>query len=386
MANVTDPLIKSVQGSDPQNLMEYITRQKIYDSRFWKEECFGLTAADVMERAAKSLTSIGGTFSGMGKPTKFLSLTLKLLQLQPDKNVIQTFLEQNHFKYLKVLGAFYLRLTGRPQDIYEMLDPLYADYSKLKYRDVNEWKLIHVDEFIDELLTKPICCGIAMPRLPIRKTLQEDGYLEEGPRLTALHDVLIEAGGIKEYLKMKVDQEVRKQVGRQTDATNLSDRVGNNYCESAISLWENRYGKLRMNKKNDVVRDSSENSETAMNAVLSGGNKGRKTNLDTDDALMDGTNSSITNGTEERNGKRKTNPDDTLVLEKRKTKKKKKKEKYGTLFKPSATDRSKDNISKRSKDERPNEVECKSNRPADQNSDEYWNDLRSLLGMNPLKK
>eukprot|EP00536_Pseudo-nitzschia_multiseries_P006108 jgi/Psemu1/156909/gw1.126.95.1 len=168
MANVTDPLIKSVQGTDPQNLMEYITRQKIYDSRFWKEECFGLTAADVMERAAKSLACIGGTFSGMGKPTKFLALTLKLLQLQPDLELVRTFLEQTHFKYLRALGAFYLRLTGRPQDIYEMLDPLYSDYSKLRYRGVNEWKLLHVDEFIEELLTQPFCCGIAMPRLPAR--------------------------------------------------------------------------------------------------------------------------------------------------------------------------------------------------------------------------
>ncbi|OEU22210.1 PRP38-domain-containing protein, partial [Fragilariopsis cylindrus CCMP1102] len=173
MANVTDPVIRSLQGSDPQNLMEYITRQKIYDSRFWKEECFGLTATDVIERAAKSLSCVGGTFGGVGRPTKFLSLTLKLLQLQPSIDIVQAFIEQNDFKYLKALGCFYLRLTGRPQEIYEMLEPFYADYSKLKYRDVNEWKLIHMDEFIDELLTKQFCCGIAMPRLPARVTLQD---------------------------------------------------------------------------------------------------------------------------------------------------------------------------------------------------------------------
>ena len=28
MANVTDPLARSVHGKDPQNLIEYITRQK----------------------------------------------------------------------------------------------------------------------------------------------------------------------------------------------------------------------------------------------------------------------------------------------------------------------------------------------------------------------
>jgi len=381
MANVTDPLIKSVQGSDPQNLMEYITRQKIYDSRFWKEECFGLTAADVMERAAKSLTCVGGTYSGMGKPTRFLSLTLKLLQLQPDESVVQAFLEQNHFKYLKVLGAFYIRLTGRPQDIYEKLDPLYADCSKLKYRDVNEWKLIHVDEFIDELLTKSICCGIAMPRLPIRETLQEAGYLEEGPRQTALHDALIEAGGIKEFLRMKVDQEVRKQVGPPTEATNLSDHVGNNTCDSAISLWERQYGKLRINKTKEDVRDNSENSEIATNAVVDGGGKGREMHPDMDNILVNGPGSNTVNEIEDGKRKRTNLANDSFLTEKKKTKKKKKNsEKYGTLFKPSAVDR------KRSKDDRPDGMDSKINKPAAQNSDEYWNDLRTSLGMNPLKK
>lgn len=379
MANVTDPLIKSVQGSDPQNLMEYITRQKIYDSRFWKEECFGLTAADVLERAAKSLTCVGGTFSGMGKPTKFLSLTLKLLQLQPDKSVIQTFLEQNHFKYLKVLGAFYLRLTGRPQDIYEKLDPLYADYSKLKYRDVNEWKLIHVDEFVDELLTKSICCGIAMPRLPARETLQEAGYLEEGPRVTELHDSLIEAGGLKEYLKLKVDQEVREQIEQPSDANRLSNNVGNDCYDSAISLWETRYGLLKMNKKKDDVTISSERSGTAMDTVVGLVNEGKETNLHTDIEIEVGSTTNIEDRNREGKRKRKNSADDKFV--KKKKKEKKKSEKYGTLFKASAVNRSKD----RSKDERSNEIQNK-DKSMDENSDEYWNNLRSSLGMNALKK
>ena len=47
MANVTDPLAKAIHGTNPQNLIEYITRQRIYDSQYWKEECFGLTAEGV---------------------------------------------------------------------------------------------------------------------------------------------------------------------------------------------------------------------------------------------------------------------------------------------------------------------------------------------------
>ena len=47
MANVTDPLARHIHGTNPQNLLEYITRQKIYDCRYWKEESFGLAAVDI---------------------------------------------------------------------------------------------------------------------------------------------------------------------------------------------------------------------------------------------------------------------------------------------------------------------------------------------------
>eukprot|EP00535_Pseudo-nitzschia_heimii_P012857 CAMPEP_0197195212 /NCGR_PEP_ID=MMETSP1423-20130617/30657_1 /TAXON_ID=476441 /ORGANISM="Pseudo-nitzschia heimii, Strain UNC1101" /LENGTH=361 /DNA_ID=CAMNT_0042648787 /DNA_START=126 /DNA_END=1211 /DNA_ORIENTATION=+ len=361
--------------------MEYIIRQKIYDSRFWKEECFGLTAADVMERSTEYLTCIGGTFSGMGKPTKFLSLTLKLLQLQPDISVIQTFLEQNHFKYLRALGAFYLRMTGRPQDIYEMLEPLYADYSKLKYRGVNEWKLIHVDEFIDELLTKSIVCGIAMPRLPIRETLEEAGYLEEGPRMTALHDALIRAGGVKEYLKIKVDEEVREKVGCSTNEDELADSLG------AIALWERRYGTVKTKKRKDGAGGTVPISETATTAVVNEGKKGKEIDRDTNKASVDGLSNCIAKDSEDTSRKRKSAADDSFTTKKKKSKEKKeKKKKYGTLFKASAVDPSTVNNHQTSPNEQPAELESERKKPVDENSDEYWNSLRSSLGMSLLKK
>jgi hypothetical protein len=385
MANVTDPVIRSLQGSDPQNLMEYITRQKIYDSRFWKEECFGLTATDVIERAAKSLSCVGGTFGGVGRPTKILSLTLKLLKLQPSIDIVQAFIEQNDFKYLKALGCFYLRLTGRPQEIYEMLEPFYADYLKLKYRDVNEWKLIHMDEFIDELLTKQFCCGIAMPRLPARETLQDAGYLEEGQRSTALDDKLIEAGDIKEYLKVKVDREIQEQIGGTTIG-NTSTVV--DCFDSAVTLWEKRYGKITIPKRNDLHGSVNSNTPTS-NTTGSSNEQIIETDLNTctdttnndDDDLKKELHTKTTNGTAKR--KAIDNVDDNIEEKKRKKKKKdKKNNKYGTLFK---SDKSKDTVknsyvgdeSQESKTTKPNN---------DPESDEYWNSLRSKLGMNPLKK
>lgn len=33
---------------------------------------------------------------------------------------------------MRILGAFYLRLVGKPTDVYQYLEPLYNDYRKLR--------------------------------------------------------------------------------------------------------------------------------------------------------------------------------------------------------------------------------------------------------------
>jgi hypothetical protein len=38
-------------------------------------------------------------------------------------------------------------------------------------------------------------CGIALPRLPKRSTLQDAGYLDDGPRPTVFKPMLEDAGG-----------------------------------------------------------------------------------------------------------------------------------------------------------------------------------------------
>eukprot|EP00001_Collodictyon_triciliatum_P133435 23339_4 len=80
MANQTDPLAKSVHGTNPQFLMEKILRQKIQGDAYWKEFCFALSAETVVDRAME-LDHIGGTFGGSRKPTAFIQLVLKLLQI-----------------------------------------------------------------------------------------------------------------------------------------------------------------------------------------------------------------------------------------------------------------------------------------------------------------
>lgn len=185
MANRTDPTVTTVHGTNPQFLIEKILRQKIYNSLYWKEHCFGLTAETLVDKAV-GLKAYGGQYGGMQKPTKFMCLVLKMLQLQPEKEIVVEFIKNEDYKYLRVLGAFYLRLVGKPLDIYQYLEPLYNDYRKLRFRGVAGWALKHMDEFIEELLTSDYCCDVALPHLPKRHLLEDQKLL--APRISALDD------------------------------------------------------------------------------------------------------------------------------------------------------------------------------------------------------
>jgi PRP38 family len=50
-------------------------------------------------------------------PSEFMCLILKLLQIQPDPEVIREYILQEDSKYLRLLGAFYLRLTGKADQV-----------------------------------------------------------------------------------------------------------------------------------------------------------------------------------------------------------------------------------------------------------------------------
>lgn len=52
---------------------------------------------DIVDRGLQ-LKCIGGTYGGNRKPTPFLCLVLKLLQIQPDKKVVYAYIENPHHK------------------------------------------------------------------------------------------------------------------------------------------------------------------------------------------------------------------------------------------------------------------------------------------------
>lgn len=107
MANRTDPLAKNIRGTNPQNLVEKIVRTKIYQHTFWKEQCFGLTAETLVDKAME-LDHLGGTFGGNRKPTPFLCLILKMLQIQPEKEIVVEFIKNDDYKYDFLTLSFFI--------------------------------------------------------------------------------------------------------------------------------------------------------------------------------------------------------------------------------------------------------------------------------------
>lgn len=206
----TGPLIR---GVNPATLFEKAVRDRITDSYYWKEQCFGLNAATLCDRAAE-LTSIGGTYGVSQKPTPFLCLAFKMLQLAPERDIVLEYLNftdpgsdveedadangngegagvvkaRGDFKYLRALAAFYIRLTFDPVDVYKTLEPLLLDYRKLRRRMRDHYVLTNMDQFVDELLTKDRVCATSLWKLPSRQQLEDLDLLEE--RVSPLADEL----------------------------------------------------------------------------------------------------------------------------------------------------------------------------------------------------
>lgn len=147
MANLTDDSVRHIHGMNPQNLVEKIVRNRIYSCMYWKEECFGLTAESLVDKAI-DLEYIGGTFGGNQQPTPFICLVLKMLQIQPEMDIVMEFIQNEEYKYVTALGCVYLRLVGTPLEIYTTLEPFYNDYRKLRKRNTSSMLFfLYIDSF-----------------------------------------------------------------------------------------------------------------------------------------------------------------------------------------------------------------------------------------------
>jgi pre-mRNA-splicing factor 38A len=228
-----------IRGQNPALLLEKGVRERIVDSYYWKEQCFGLNAASLCDRAVE-MNFIGGTTGINGRPTPFLCLVFKLLQIVPERRVVlellnfgddgeeegdgsddgvkrevgEESLEENGdatgnetnngnvptigiqdpnaqgklgtFKYLRCLAAFYIRLAWEPVEIYKTLEPLLLDYRKIRRRTKDGFLMTYVDQFVDDLLTKDRVCATSLWKMPKREDLEDLELLE--PRISPIQD------------------------------------------------------------------------------------------------------------------------------------------------------------------------------------------------------
>ncbi|XP_045586834.1 pre-mRNA-splicing factor 38-like [Procambarus clarkii] len=188
MANRTIREARATHGTNPQYLVEKIIRTRIYDSRYWKEECFALSAELLVDKAI-ALRCIGGVHGANSIPTPFLCLVLKMLQIQPETDIIIEFITQEDFKYARALGAFYLRLVCGSLNCYKFLEPLLNDFRKLRVIDRSgQFQFTHMDEYIDCLLRDECSCDIILPRIQKRPIPEANNELKG--RVSVLNDDL----------------------------------------------------------------------------------------------------------------------------------------------------------------------------------------------------
>ncbi|KAI2632888.1 PRP38-domain-containing protein [Xylaria nigripes] len=190
-------------GLNPATIMEKAVRERIVDSYFWKEQCFGVNEADIVDRVVAHVSFVGGTYGDAQKPSPFLCLAFKLLQLAPDDDVIDVYLSYggDRFKYLRALACFYVRLTRRAERVFQVLEPFLEDRRKIRRRGRAGPSLSFVDVFVDDLLTTDRVCATSLWQMPKREILEDLDLLE--PRVSPL-------GDIEALLEEEEEEEVEK--------------------------------------------------------------------------------------------------------------------------------------------------------------------------------
>ncbi|KAK8005339.1 hypothetical protein PG990_011376 [Apiospora arundinis] len=176
-------------GLNPATVLEKAVRERIIESFFFKDQCFGVNEADIVDRVVRHVRFVGGTYGSSQKPTPFLCLAFKLLQLAPSDAVLQEYLGfgGDKFKYLRALALFYVRMTRTGPEVYKTLEPYLEDRRKLRRKARAGTSLTYVDQFVDDLLTKDRVCATSLWQMGKREMYEDLDQLE--PRVSPLGDI-----------------------------------------------------------------------------------------------------------------------------------------------------------------------------------------------------
>lgn len=170
-------------------LVEPIIRHRIHDSIFYKQHLYLTNESTILPVISQHVHYVSGADS-VGRPSPFIQCILRLLELEPSKEIINVYLDQlsyNEFKYLTALTLLYIRLVYPSEEVYNIFDKYAQDYRKLRIRlktpqfdymqQPIHYKLGYMDEFIDDLLTQERVVDLILPRLIPRLSLVERGLV-----------------------------------------------------------------------------------------------------------------------------------------------------------------------------------------------------------------
>ena len=198
---------KKTHLSLSQRKIAFFLFRLLFSFRYWITKLFYANASTIVDLALE-LEYFGGVSGGLAQPSDFLCLLLKLLVIKPEPEVVRMFLETDH-RYLMLLGAFYIRLTAAPKDVFVTLEPLYADYRKLAVKQSDgSFSTIHMDECVQTLLNEKQFCNISLPPIVRRYKLEEAGVLQ--PRVSPLQAEL-EAAAAKEESESSSEEKKKKK-------------------------------------------------------------------------------------------------------------------------------------------------------------------------------
>lgn len=143
---------------------------------------------------------VGGLYGGAKKPTKFLCLVFKLLQMNVSRDIVMVYLGERDYKYLNAIALLYLRLTVKAPEVYELLEPFYVDNRKLRLRNsIGRYEITYIDQFVDDMLNQEVFLGLALPFVPKRLALEVQGVLE--PRQSLIEEGLNEEQAEREAVE-----------------------------------------------------------------------------------------------------------------------------------------------------------------------------------------
>lgn len=144
-------------GVNSMLYVEKIVRERVFDSLYWKQYCFQLNESTILDKAME--LQVIGSFEGSGRPFPFLCLFVKMVQLTPARDIVEFYIQQDRFKYLKVLGLLYARIVYRD---YELIKEHLVDYRKLRLYENGEYQLTFVDEVVDRLINEEFFIGLTL--------------------------------------------------------------------------------------------------------------------------------------------------------------------------------------------------------------------------------